>query len=640
MLSYRAPVGAVDLEFTVPQTITSSEDFVLYLIGTNAGFSAPWISHYHDTPSPIAGDDLGGFEFAGNSSTGARYIGGYIFTKVNDPTNTLEDTQIEFWTAVGGTTEPRVIIDEGLNIYANTASNDVFLNMEFTDDSADPIYEVLFKVSSSGAAADFITAREYWGTDSVGTDTKYAVNEVVIADATNNAEYGSVIWRVMNNGNNTDRMVVTISDGMTIEHNIADGYPLSLFTSENSAAGAGFYLIRGTGSAQAADNLFSIFWRGNDSVGNGQDYGSFGMVLDDPTSGNEDSSFELALMKAGVNTTVAEIDGNGGVFYGEYYVINETANANVFGLIADHEGTEFGYFSLTKGSLSAAASDGLFTITFTSYDASDVLIDYGKIEMTILDPTASLTDSDYYIWVRAAGALCLPMYISNNEIYLNRQSDDANPTVLTLDRETGDAAAGDGLFTIQGNGRTSTDALANMLNIKGILVDATNGSLDTRWQVETRVANTMTAQITIDNGIYHPTLATGGAKGTGSINMDAVYDDNTLLTCYVFDAAIDGHIDEAKWDALAPGEPEHMDMRKFRSRMGTDTDPLNLDAYTRHWKERRHLTSMPNETKFDPVMNMPTGDWIQRLLETAEIHAVHLGTINDRLKALENLAQH
>src|SRR5690606_38551093 len=35
---------------------------------------------------------------------------------------------------------------------------------------------------------------------------------------------------------------------------------------------------------------------------------------------------------------------------------------------------------------------------------------------------------------------------------------------------------------------------------------------------------------------------TGGEKGIGSINAQAVYDDNTLLSCYVFDAAIDGEV--------------------------------------------------------------------------------------------------
>jgi hypothetical protein len=47
---------------------------------------------------------------------------------------------------------------------------------------------------------------------------------------------------------------------------------------------------------------------------------------------------------------------------------------------------------------------------------------------------------------------------------------------------------------------------------------------------------------------------TGGAKGAGTINATAVYDDNTLLTCMAMAAEFreEGRIDVAKWDALVP----------------------------------------------------------------------------------------
>lgn len=61
------------------------------------------------------------------------------------------------------------------------------------------------------------------------------------------------------------------------------------------------------------------------------------------------------------------------------------------------------------------------------------------------------------------------------------------------------------------------------------------------------------------NGIwYHATggLAwgspTGGDKGAGTINAQAVYDDNALLSCYVLEAFLDGSIDVGAWDARVP----------------------------------------------------------------------------------------
>ncbi len=160
--------------------------------------------------------------------------------------------------------------------------------------------------------------------------------------------------------------------------------------------------------------------------------------------------------------------------------------------------------------------------------------------------------------------------------------------------------------------------------------------------------------------------ATGGFKGAGTINTVGCYDDDTLLSCYVFDQILDGKISLAKWDAKVPDyikegrveaqedpetgqlidvkveddivvERQHDDMRKFRARIGTYYDPLTLDGYARHWKEKRHLTSMPNEETFDPETGMSTGAWVQRLIETVEIQAVLIEKLNERTKWLESI---
>ncbi len=133
----------------------------------------------------------------------------------------------------------------------------------------------------------------------------------------------------------------------------------------------------------------------------------------------------------------------------------------------------------------------------------------------------------------------------------------------------------------------------------------------------------------------------GGDKGPGSLNAQSIYDDNALLSCYVFDQAIDGKINASKWDEKVPANkserPQHVYMRKFRSRIGSEFDPLTLDGYARHWQQKRHLCSMPNEVGFDVEKGLPAGAWIQRLVETCEIQAVLIETLNLRLKALEAL---
>lgn len=148
--------------------------------------------------------------------------------------------------------------------------------------------------------------------------------------------------------------------------------------------------------------------------------------------------------------------------------------------------------------------------------------------------------------------------------------------------------------------------------------------------------------------------AIGGAQGAGTINAQGVYDDGVLLTCYVFEQALDDKIVFEKWDEKVPDRVHvntpknlkaatprietrsHAPARKFAGRIGSRHDPLTLDGYARHWKEKRHLTSMPNEAGFDPENEpLSTGEWIQRLIETVEIQAVLIEELHTRIKTLE-----
>lgn len=183
-------------------------------------------------------------------------------------------------------------------------------------------------------------------------------------------------------------------------------------------------------------------------------------------------------------------------------------------------------------------------------------------------------------------------------------------------------------------GKDSAGNVTSFVRLDFYADDATDGSEDGSYRVTTVVAGTLAERLKVAAGLSM-TGATGGDKGAGTINATAVYDDNTLLSCYVFDAAIDGKIDLAKWDGKVPGDRQHEDARRFSTRLDTDTNPLNLDSYIAHWREKRHLTSLPNEEKFDPVQGLPSGAWIQRLVETVEIQAVHISQLHERLKKLE-----
>jgi len=157
------------------------------------------------------------------------------------------------------------------------------------------------------------------------------------------------------------------------------------------------------------------------------------------------------------------------------------------------------------------------------------------------------------------------------------------------------------------------------------------------------------------NGLIVGTPA-GGGHGPGMIAAQAVYDDHTRFSCYIFYQVRDGAIDDHKWDARAAGlsrseklpddadapavsaraDSRHTPMRQFRARIDSAHDTVTLDVYARHWQEKRNLTSMLNEANLDLTTGLSAGEWIQRLIETVEIHATLIKQLNQRYKTLNH----
>lgn len=146
---------------------------------------------------------------------------------------------------------------------------------------------------------------------------------------------------------------------------------------------------------------------------------------------------------------------------------------------------------------------------------------------------------------------------------------------------------------------------------------------------------------------------TGSYKGTGTINAKGLYDDGTLLTCYVM-AAEKGDLTLDKWDAATPdlhiperrhekdGKvtviPEvnetriHGPARKFFARADELLDPKK---YTKAWKKDGHLPTMPSPAEWEASgKKMTLGELVQKLWETVEVQAVHIGKLEDRLSSL------
>lgn len=199
---------------------------------------------------------------------------------------------------------------------------------------------------------------------------------------------------------------------------------------------------------------------------------------------------------------------------------------------------------------------------------------------------------------------------------------------LALDRRSPSPAANDYLGLIAFYGRDSVDAETLYAYIAAQIVDPTNGSEDGQITFATMVAGTLANRMYLAQGLVVGS-PTGADKGAGTINATAVYDDNVLLTCYALEAATKGSVDAEKWDEVAGRE--HKPARAFAERIG-DLEP---ETFAEKWKASGVLPGMPTPEEWTDAGGFSTGNIIQRLWEIAEVQAVHIAKLTDRIAALE-----
>jgi len=120
---------------------------------------------------------------------------------------------------------------------------------------------------------------------------------------------------------------------------------------------------------------------------------------------------------------------------------------------------------------------------------------------------------------------------------------------MVLRRLSSSPAANDlvGLFSF-----TAQDSGGNLWTvgtISGQILDPTDTSEDSQFNFTTTIAGTLSNVLFIANGVYC-NGATGGAKGNGTLNATAVYDDSVLL-CAPVEFMKSGTVNTAMWDEYA-----------------------------------------------------------------------------------------
>lgn len=202
---------------------------------------------------------------------------------------------------------------------------------------------------------------------------------------------------------------------------------------------------------------------------------------------------------------------------------------------------------------------------------------------------------------------------------------------LFLDRKNPSPANGDLGGLLRYNGRNSAAADYGYADIAAVFQTVTAASEAGYLRFRTAVSGSIGERLRIGGGLYHNS-ATGGDKGNNTINFGAVYDDNSLLTCYPIEYAVDGRVDLEFWDSMAP-DGRHALARAFAE----NAELVSLDAYEAFWRREKHLPFMPGRREWrDHARDKrPLGDLVSRLTLTADVHAVQIAALHNRLKALE-----
>ena len=124
---------------------------------------------------------------------------------------------------------------------------------------------------------------------------------------------------------------------------------------------------------------------------------------------------------------------------------------------------------------------------------------------------------------------------------------------LDLNHFSSSPALNDFNGIIRFRGRDSGANELSYVETRSRIIDPTDASEDGRYEIATTIAGTLADRVYVGGGLF-TSGATGGDKGTGTINATAVYDDDSLLTCMAMaDEFIErGEVDLEKWDALVP----------------------------------------------------------------------------------------
>lgn len=176
---------------------------------------------------------------------------------------------------------------------------------------------------------------------------------------------------------------------------------------------------------------------------------------------------------------------------------------------------------------------------------------------------------------------------ANNAFY-HPDTTDGNESILAFQTDT------------TGTGATTQAAVAQ---IRGVFAVHNHATRTANITFNTRQSGSgLVARLTIGAGIIVGS-PTGGDKGAGTLNATAVYDDNVLLTDYVFES---------------------------------DYPLLTIDSMMAFYETNKHLPTIPGRDEWEKDGKFSLGKLVNHLWETVEVQAIYISQLHKRLEKLEH----
>lgn len=323
------------------------------------------------------------------------------------------------------------------------------------------------------------------------------------------------------------------------------------------------------------------------------------------------SSFQAADADLTAIAALAKTDGNIIVGNGTTWVAESGSTARASLGVGTADSPQFTGLTLTANL--AMPSGGVI-----SFNSGDVTVTHSSNTLAFGGASSGYT-FDATITVSSSA------FANNGVPALFLESTDAGASqspVIVLYRNSASPAASDFGGSLEAHFKDGNGTKISGVKWETTITTVTAGSVSAQVDFTTRQAGTLAPRLRIAAGLYH-TSATGGDKGDNTINFGAVYDDNVLLTDYVFDRfmGIDGSYSprvQAAADAL---------------------DPAMFDpqAYAAFFRANRRLWGMPdlNDCMDGLVKEKSLGAMIQLLWQTVELQAIHVEHLLRRVRALE-----